>query len=72
VLLEETDEADLRRRIAEIKQKAALFSNVSFAVGYSLLADGKDIRKALSEADARMYDDKEDCYRAHPEMKRRQ
>ena len=71
VLLQETDEADLRRKIAEIKQKAALFSNVSFAAGYSLLTDGRDIRKALSEADARMYDDKEDCYRMHPEMKRR-
>lgn len=72
VLMQETDEDDIRRKIAEIKQKSALFSNVSFSVGYSFLADGRDIRKALSEADARMYEDKEDCYRTHPEMKRRQ
>ena len=71
VLLHGTDEADIRRKLAEIRQKSALFSNVSFAAGYSLLSDGRDIRQALSEADAGMYADKEDCYRAHPEMKRR-
>ena len=71
VLLHETDETDIRQKIAEIKQKSALFSNVSFAAGFSLLRDSREIRTALSEADARMYDDKEDCYRLHPEMKRR-
>ena len=71
VLLRATDDADIRRRIAEIRKKAELFSNVSFAAGYSLLTDSREIRKALSEADAKMYEDKEACYRAHPEMKRR-
>ena len=71
VLLRDTDEADMRRKIADIKKKAGLFENVSFAAGYCLLNRVGDIREALSEADARMYEDKENCYRMHPEMKRR-
>lgn len=36
----------------------------------SLVRPGTDLREALAEADARMYRDKEDYYREHPEMKR--
>ena len=71
VLLPAADAEDIRARIAEIRKKAELFSDVSFAVGYSLVTDSREIRKALSEADAKMYEDKETCYSAHPEMKRR-
>lgn len=71
VLLHETDEADIRAKIDDIKKKSALFENVSFAAGYCLLDDGRDFRKAMSEADARMYEDKENCYRMNPDLKRR-
>lgn len=71
VLLRETDEADVRQKIEDIKKKAELFENVSFAAGYSLLSDGRDIRRALAEADVRMYADKENCYRMNPALKRR-
>ena len=71
VLLRDTNEADMRRKIADTKKKAELFSDVSFAAGYSLLSHAGDIRKAMAEADAMMYEDKENCYREHPEMKKR-
>ena len=71
VLLRETDEADLREKIADIKKKSELFADVSFAVGYALLARPGDVRRAMSEADDGMYADKEDCYRTHPELKRK-
>ena len=71
VLLRETDEADLREKIADIKKKAELFADVSFAAGYALLACPGDVRRAMSEADDGMYADKEDCYRTHPELKRK-
>lgn len=71
VLLRETDEADLREKIADIKKKAELFADVSFAAGYALLARPGDVRRAMSEADDGMYADKEDCYRTHPELKRK-
>lgn len=71
VLLHETNEEDMRQKIADIKKKSELFENVSFAAGYCLLDDARDIRKAMSEADARMYADKETCYRMNPELKNR-
>ena len=70
VLLQDTDEADVRQKIADIRKKAELFKNVSFSVGYCLLEDSRGIRKALSEADANMYADKERFYREHPAMRR--
>jgi diguanylate cyclase (GGDEF)-like protein len=70
ILLSETNEADLRTKISEIKKKSELFENISFAVGYCLLRPGMDPRTALSEADAYMYEDKENCYRENPGLKR--
>ena len=72
VLLRDTSEADMRRKIADTKKKAELFSDVSFAAGYSLLGSAGDIRKAMAEADAMMYEDKENCYRLNPKMKKRE
>ena len=69
ILARNTDEAGMREKIMEIKKKAELFDHVSFAAGYSLL--NSDIQKSLSEADARMYKDKEECYRLNPELRRR-
>ncbi len=71
VLLNDTDEADMCRKIEEIKKKAELFENVSFATGYCTLGCDRDIRKALAEADARMYEDKANCYRMNPSLKQR-
>lgn len=71
ILLGDTDEADMLEKIADIKRKSELFENVSFSAGCCPLTDARDIRKALSEADARMYADKEIFYRLNPAMKRK-
>jgi diguanylate cyclase (GGDEF)-like protein len=71
ILLQETDPEDMRQRIAEIKKKSVLFDNVSFAAGCSPLNSRREIRKALAEADADMYWDKQNCYALHPELQRR-
>ena len=71
VLVHETDETDLRQKIADIKKKAELFENVSFAAGYCQLDQPCDIRKAMAGADANMYEDKENCYRISPDLRRR-
>ena len=71
VLLPDTDEAEMQEKIDEIKKKASLFENVSFAAGWCPLESKRDIRRALSIADARMYEDKEAMYRANPDMARR-
>ena len=63
ILLSPTDEADVLRKIEEVRKKSGMFENVSFSVGYSLFDNGARIRTALSEADAAMYADKEEYYR---------
>ena len=70
VLLPGTTEADMRKKIADIKKKAAMFDNVSFAAGGCFLQPGMDLRDAMSEADAQMYRDKGNFYRKYPELKR--
>lgn len=70
ILLPDTTESEMNQKISEIKKKAELFENVSFAAGGCLLQPGGDLRDALSEADARMYRDKGNFYRKYPELKR--
>ena len=70
VMLRKTDEAHMRDKISDIKKKAMLFDNVSFAAGFSLLDGACDIRKAMEEADARMYRDKDAYYLEHPAVRR--
>ena len=70
VLLKNTSEAELQQKIAEIKKKSELFENVSFAAGYHMMNEGEEMRAALSQADAWMYQDKEEFYRKKPRLKR--
>ena len=70
ILLPDTNETDMRNKMEDIRKKSALFENVSFAAGCCLLQPGMDLRRAIAEADARMYQDKENCYRENPLLKR--
>ena len=70
ILLADTSEEDLKQKISDIRKKAELFENVSFAAGSCLMQLGMDLRDALSEADAQMYRDKGNFYRKYPELKR--
>ena len=62
ILVNETDLRDLRQKVEDVQKKAEMFDHVSFSTGYCLLDHKRDIRKALSEADAMMYRDKEAFY----------
>lgn len=70
VLMSETDQQEMEQKIEDIRKKSEMFENVSFAAGCSWLSSRQDIRRALSEADARMYEDKENCYRTGKAVKR--
>ena len=70
ILVPGAGEADLQTMIADIKKKSELFEDVSFAAGCCVLQPGADPRKALTEADIRMYEDKDNCYRVNPKLKR--
>ena len=64
------EEEELRERCEEIKRLASGRRHVSFAAGYCVIADSREIRTALKTADERMYRDKEEYYRNHPEQRR--
>ena len=58
-------------KIEELKTKSEMFENVSFSAGWSCLTCNRNIRQSLAEADSRMYEDKEEFYRQHPEKMRK-
>lgn len=62
---------DIEKRIQKLHEKSEIPGNVSFSMGYYYDDEGCDIRKAMHEADARMYEDKKQFYIRHPELKKR-
>ena len=64
-------ESELLEKVADVKEVAKRYDNVSFAVGTSFDADSMNVREALRIADERMYEDKRAYYLANPEKKHR-
>jgi hypothetical protein len=56
---------------AQLRALADNTSDVSFAVGTVFCSGEYDVRNAMQMADERMYRDKEEYYRLHPEKDRR-
>lgn len=71
LIVQDIDEDTVKNRLQQLKEKSAIDSDVSFAVGYCYVDDGKDIRTAMGIADERMYANKNEYYEAHPELKYR-
>ena len=70
VLMTFTTEETIAERITKAKKLSRHYGNVSFAFGYSFQSVVTDITEALKTADERMYADKEQYYKEHPELKR--
>ena len=70
VLMTFTTEETIVERITKAKKLSRHYGNVSFAFGYSFQSVVTDITEALKTADERMYADKEQYYKEHPELKR--
>ena len=65
-----TSPEEMKEKVAQLRNVSE-DKNVSFAVG-TCFDDGKlDIRKDMHIADERMYDDKDEYYREHPDRKYR-
>ena len=58
-------------KITQLRGLADNTSDVSFAVGSVYCTGNYDICKAMQQADEKMYNDKEEYYRLHPEKDRR-
>lgn len=71
ILCPDITEEKLDELVVRLKTMAENSGDVSFAVGTSFCAGDYDIYKVMQNADERMYRDKREYYRTHPEKDRR-
>lgn len=71
VLCPEITEEKLMKHVAQLRGLTENTSDVRFAVGAVFCSERYDINAALQTADERMYQDKEEYYRRHPDKCRR-
>jgi GGDEF domain-containing protein len=62
---------DLEKLVEKIRNDSTDPENVSFAIGFYFDDKGGDIRVAMREADALMYEDKKRFYDRFPESRLR-
>ncbi|MBQ4226038.1 MAG: GGDEF domain-containing protein, partial [Oscillospiraceae bacterium] len=62
---------ELEERVKQLRVLSDSSDNVRFAVGFALESGDIDIHRAMILADERMYADKQEYYRRHPEKKSR-
>ena len=70
ILMSYTTEDAIKEKIDKVRHLSAAYGNVSFALGYCYQTDSANITDALKLADERMYEDKAEYYKEHPEFKR--
>jgi len=70
IIVPDTDIEQLEQKCLVIKESELGFGQACFATGLSFVKRSRDIRKAMHEADERMYLDKAQFYEDHPELKR--
>ena len=70
ILLSYTTEEAINEKCNKAKLLSRHYDNLSFALGYSYQNDSSNITGALKLADERMYEDKDNYYKQHPELKR--
>ncbi len=58
---------ELAAKVEEIRKAAAKYDKVSFAIGFSVQENSKNVRLALRHADESMYEDKKLYYEQHPD-----
>ena len=70
IIVPNTTEAELEEKAAEVRASSLGFERASFAVGCCFIRSSEEIFSALHISDERMYQDKGEYYRKHPELKR--
>ena len=71
VFCPDISEEKLDQQVKQLRALADSTPDVSFAVGCVYVTGEYDIRNAMKNADERMYKDKQEYYRLHPEKDRR-
>ena len=65
-----TSKDELEKKVEELKKTVEVNKTVTFAIGCSFDPDSKNILSVMTNADKKMYKDKELFYAEHPEKKR--
>ena len=63
-------EEELNRKVEIIREVSGKYEHVNFALGMCYNENRSNVRQALRIADERMYEDKQQYYDQHPELKR--
>ena len=71
VLCQDISKDELGHKTSQLRAMMEATDDVSFAIGTVWLEGEYDISSAMQTADARMYEDKNEYYRQHPEKDRR-
>ena len=71
VFCSDVSEEKMKEQVAQLKTMAENTADVSFAVGSVYCVGEYDLNAAIQEADERMYQDKKEYYRTHPQKDRR-
>jgi diguanylate cyclase (GGDEF)-like protein len=71
ILAMDKPKKDLEKLVEKIRKDSSDPENVSFAIGFYFDDKGGDIRVAMREADANMYEDKKRFYDRFPESRRK-
>lgn len=71
VLAQGMDEKEMKGRVETLRAQADKEEYLHFAVGTAIVKEGGDILAAMHLADERMYADKKEFYKRHPEKKYR-
>ena len=66
VIVTGIEQAELEEKIQALHQAEETYGNISFAIGYDVEENVRNVRKALQEADVLMYEDKKAHYQKHP------
>ena len=70
VFCPDISEETLSERIIQLKKLAEDTADVSFAIGYGMFESDYDIINSMQLTDERMYDDKKEYYKLHPDKNR--
>ena len=70
IIVPNTTEEEIEAKTLIVRESSLGFDHTSFAAGCCFARDSKEIFTALHLSDERMYEDKEQYYEKHPELRR--
>lgn len=71
IICTKNSESEFDEKIKQLREQTSYPAEITMSIGHHFSKSGGDIRFAMRDADLAMYKDKEEFYKAHPELKSR-